>query len=88
MELGLYYGGFNVIYKGMNNKIKADLLNNKRKQNNLLNLISKEYKILTIDQKTNSIKECKLNLVELKEELDEIKKINETICRFLREKPF
>ena len=45
MKLGIYYESFNVIYKGMNNKIKKDLLNNERKQNNLLNLISKEYKI-------------------------------------------
>ena len=88
MKLGIYYESFNVIYKGMNNKIKKDLLNNERKQNNLLNLISKEYKILTIDQKTNSIKEYKLNLVELKKELEELKKINETIWRFLTEKTF
>ena len=65
-----------------------DLLNNKRKQNNLLNLISKEYKILTIDQKTNSIREYKLNLVELKKELEELKNTNETIWRFLTERPF
>lgn len=88
MELGIYYGSFNVIYKGMNNKIKTDLLNNKRKQNNLLNLISKEYKILTIDQETNSIKEYKLHLVELKKELEKLKNTNETIWKFLTERQF
>ena len=40
----------------MNQKIKEDLLNSERRPNNLLNLLSKEYKILTIDSKSNVVK--------------------------------
>ncbi len=64
MKMKLYNGSFNVIYKGMNQKIKEDLLNSERGPNNLLNLLSKEYKILTVDSKSNVVKECKLDLIE------------------------
>ena len=33
MDKGMYYGSFNVIYKGMNQQMKIELLNNKNKQN-------------------------------------------------------
>lgn len=88
MKMGLYNGSFNVIYKGMNQQIKKDLLNSEKKQNNLLNLLSKEYKILTVDNKSNVVKECKLDLIELKEELEKLKKINNTIWSFLTDNLF
>lgn len=81
MNIGIYYGSFNVIYKGMNQRLKIELLNNEKKQNNLLNLLTKEYKILTVENGT--VKEYKLNLVELEEELKELKKINDKIWDFL-----
>ena len=75
MDIGMYYGSFNVIYKGMN------LLNDKNKQNNLLNLLTKEHKILTVQDK--KIKEYKLDLVGLKKELEKMKLINDKICSYL-----
>ena len=75
MDIGMYYGSFNVIYKGMN------LLNDKNKQNNLLNLLTKEHKILTVQDK--KIKEYKLDLVGLKKELEKMKLINDKIWSYL-----
>lgn len=88
MEMGLYNGCFNLIYKGMNIEIKKDLLSNEKKQNNLLNLITKEYIILTIDNKTGTVKECKLNLLELKKELEILKEINSKIWWYLNNRTF
>lgn len=82
----IYNGSFNVIYKGMNIRMKKELLDDKRKQNNLLNLITKEYKILTIDSKNDQIKEHTINLIELKKELEEIKKINDKIWFYMTDK--
>lgn len=83
MKIGMYNGCFNVIYRGMNQQLKTELLNDEKKQNNLLNLLTKEYKILTVVDKNNSVKEHKLNLIELKKELEELKKINDKIWNFL-----
>lgn len=83
MKRKLYNGSFNVIYKEMNPKTKEELLNSKKMQNNLINLLSKEYKILAVDNKSNVVKECKLDLIELKKELEKLKKINDTIWSFL-----
>lgn len=81
MNRGIYHGSFNVIYKGMNRQLKADLLNDEKRQNNLLNLLKKEYKILTVHDET--VKEYKLDLVELKNELEKMKLINDKIWSFL-----
>lgn len=86
MGIGRYYGSFNVIYKGMNRQLKIDLLNNKKQQNNLLNLLTKEYKILKIEK--GIVKEYKLNLVELKKELKKLKKINDRIWSYLTDNIF
>ena len=75
----IYNGTFNVIYNGMNLKIKKDLLSNQKKQNNLLNMITKEYHVLNIDNKTKEVYECKINLIDLKKELEELKKYNDDI---------
>lgn len=83
MNMGLYNGSFNVIYKGMNQKVKSDLLSSEKKQNNLLNLITKEYKIMTINNKTNYLEEHKIDLIKLKNELEKLKKINNTIWLYL-----
>ena len=85
INLGVYNGSFNVIYKGMNHKLKNELLNEKRKQNNLLNLLTKEYKILMIKE-DNNIQEYKINLLELKVELEKLKEINEKIWMYLTER--
>jgi len=85
MKMGAYNGSFNVIYKGMNPQLKKELLNDKRKQNNLLNLLTKEYKILMIKE-DNIIQEYKINLLELKIELEKLKEINEKIWMFLTDK--
>lgn len=86
MGIGMYYGSFNVIYKGMNRHLKIDLLNNKKQQNNLLNLLTREYKILKIEK--GIVKEYKLNLVELKKELKKLKKINDRIWSYLTDNIF
>ncbi|MBE5820079.1 MAG: hypothetical protein E7310_04645 [Clostridiales bacterium] len=86
MNIGIYYGSFNVIYKGMNQRLKIELLNNEKKQNNLLNLLTKEYKILTVED--GIVKEYKLNLIELEQELKELKKINDKIWSFLTDNIF
>lgn len=83
MKNKLYNGCFNVIYEGMNKEMKEELLNNEKKQNNLLNVLTKEYNILNIEKDTGDIKEYKLNLVELKRELENLKKINAKIWDFL-----
>lgn len=88
MKMGLYNGSFNVIYKGMKQQIKQGLLNNEKKQNNLLNLLSKEYKILTVDNKSNIVKEYKLDLIRLNDELERLKKINDAIWSFLTDNLF
>ncbi len=84
----MYNGTFNVIYKGMNKKIEKDLLSDTRKQNNLLNLITKEYNILTIKGEDNDVREYKINLSELIKELEKMKKINNSIWKYLTEKIF
>ena len=86
MDIGMYYGSFNVIYKGMNQQTKINLLNDKNKQNNLLNLLTKEYKILTVQDK--NIKEYKLDLVGLKKELEKMKLINKKIWGYLTDELF
>ena len=86
MDIGMYYGSFNVIYKGMNQQTKINLLNDKNKQNNLLNLLTKEYKILTVQDK--NIKEYKLDLVGLKKELEKMKLINKKIWSYLTDELF
>lgn len=83
MKNGLYNGTFNVIYKGMNQQTKKDLLNDEKRQNNLLNLLSKEYKILTVNDKDDNVNEFKLDLTGLNAELEKLKKINDTIWSFL-----
>ena len=88
MKMGVYNGSFNVIYKGMNQQIKKDLLNSEKKQNNLLNLLSKEYKILTINNNNNVVREYKLDLIELNNELKRLKKINDKIWSFLTDNLF
>lgn len=88
MKLKMYNGTFNVIYKGMNKKIEKDLLSDTRKQNNLLNLITKEYNILTIKGEDNDVREYKINLSELIKELEKMKKINNSIWKYLTEKIF
>lgn len=50
MNMGLYNGCFNVIYEGMDEQLKKSLLSNERRQNNLLNLLTKEYSILTVNK--------------------------------------
>lgn len=75
MKMGLYNGSFNVIDNGMNQQTKKDLLNSEKKQNNLLNLLSMEYKILTVNNKNNVVKECTLDLIELNNELKRLKKL-------------
>lgn len=86
MSKGLYYGTFNVIYKGMNLQFKKELLDDQKKQNNLLNLLTKEYMILTVED--DIIKEYKLDLIELNKELKELKKINDEIWSFLTDPIF
>lgn len=88
IEEGIYNGTFNVIYKGMNQQIKRELLDTKMKQNNLLNLLTKEYKIITIDKDTKKLKECTLNFIGLKKELEKLKIINDAIWIHLTEGPF
>lgn len=81
----IFNGTFNVIYRGMNNKIRKELLNSEKQQNNLLNIITKEYTVLKIDKNNNIIK-CTINLVKLKKELEEMQKINNKIWGYLNNK--
>ena len=88
----IYYGTFNVIYKGMNLNTKKDLLNPLKKQNNLLNLINKTYTVYSHYDKTNSGKnkyrDYEINLLELKKDLLKLKETNDKIYRHLNDKLF
>ena len=86
IDKGLYNGTFNVIYNGMNLKTKKELQNDERKQNNLLNLITKEYKVLNIDTKTKEVHEYRINLMDLKKELENLKGHNDSIWGYMTEK--
>lgn len=92
MKSGKYHGTFNVIYKGMNQEVKKHLLDNKKKQNNMLNLIDKTYTIYYIKETTPSgiikSKELSIKLIELKKELEIIKNINNKIWDFLNDTSF
>lgn len=52
----------------------------------MLNLLTKEYKILTVQDK--KIKEYKLDLVGLKKELEKMKLINDKIWSYLTDELF
>lgn len=92
IKSGKYYGTFNVIYKGMNPEMKKDLLNNEKKQNNILNLINKTYNVYYIKEITSTgiikTRESSIKLLELKNELEILKKINDKIWYYLNTKFF
>ena len=92
INLGIYNGTFNVIYNGMNLKVKKDLLSDKNKQNNLLNLIKKEYKIMRIKEGgetlLENIKEYTINLLKVKEDILKMKNINDKIFCYLANNRF
>lgn len=92
IKAGKYYGTFNVIYKGMNQLIKKDLLSDKKKQNNILNLIDKTYTIYYIKEITSTGKiktnEYYINLLELKNEIETLRDINNQIWYFLNDNFF
>ena len=90
MKNNLYFGTFNVIYKGMNPSIKKDLLNPLKKQNNILNLIDKTYIVYSPEQKDGKVKyiELKINLNDLNIDLLNLKKTNDTIFSYLNDSIF
>lgn len=87
MKDNLFYGTFNVIFEEMDSKIKNDLLNEEKKQNNLLNLIDKTYRVYSqYDTNASGKRKYKfyqINLVELKNELLKMKAINDKIHSYL-----
>ena len=88
----IYFGTFNVIYKGMNLNVKNDLLNPLKKQNNLLNLIDKTYVVYSENGKNKfgkaKYKELRINLIDLENELLKLKKVNDNIYSYLTDKIF
>ena len=76
-----YFGTFNLIYHNMDVKLKKELLDTEKQQNNLLNLEEMTYTIL--NSYNNEIKKKTINLIELKKELIEINKISESIWGYL-----
>lgn len=65
---------------------KEELRSNEKKQNNLLDLINKEYRILTVKDEKKKVEEYKLDLLELEKELKEMKAINDQIWEKLNTK--
>ena len=86
IEADTYYGCFNVVYEGMDLNTKEELRSNEKKQNNLLYLINKEYRILTVKDEKKKVEEYKLDLLELEKELKEMKAINDQIWEKLNTK--
>lgn len=76
IDSGKFFGTFNVIFEGMDINIEKELLNDNKKQNNLLNLKNKTYTILDVEKNQNvyNVVEKNIDLIKLK---DEIKRINE-----------
>lgn len=70
-----YFGMFNLIYKGMNKKVKDDLLSDSKVQNNLLNLEDMTYSIIDSNDKGKTFKR---KIIKLDELIKEIEKINKT----------
>lgn len=79
----LFFGMFNLIYPDMDTKLKKELLDAKKQQNNLLNLENMTYTIL--NSYNNKIKKKTIDLNELKKELIEINRISEDIWYYLTE---
>lgn len=77
----LYFGMFNLVYPNMDAKVKKELLDTEKQQNNLLNLEDMTYTIL--NSYNSEIKKKTINLNELKKELIEINKISENIWGYL-----
>lgn len=84
----LYFGTFNLIYPHMNKKIKENLLNPKKPQNNLLNLIDKTYTIYFVNNKNNKKEIKTIDLKELKKEIEEINVISNRIWNYLNDELF
>lgn len=87
IDKGMFFGTFNVIYKGMDNEIREGLLNPKQQQNNLLNLEEMTYSILDIERTTGeNIERKDINIIELKKELEKINDISKKIWWYLTER--
>ena len=85
IEKHKYWGTFNLIYPNMKEKVRNDLLDSHKPQNNLLNIENMTYTILDYDKKTDSIKTKIINILELEKELQQIQKISSRIWSFLTE---
>ncbi len=79
-----YYGTFNLVYEGMDDKIKNDLLSKEKQQNNLLNLEDMTYTILDSNKgKEIFIEKKVIDIKELKFELSKINDISNKIWSYL-----
>lgn len=84
IENKVYYGTFNLIYSKMDIKIKNELLNTKKQQNNLLNLEDMTYTILDVEKYNGSnIVKKVININILKDELIKINNISKAIWNYL-----
>lgn len=84
IEKKAYYGTFNLIYPHMDNKLKEELLNENKQQNNLLNLENMTYTILDIEKNdTKDIVKKVIDISRLKEEILKINNISKTIWGYI-----
>ena len=82
-----YYGTFNFVHSKMGKETIANILDDKKKQNNVLNLIDKTYRIVYVEKNTNKIETKEISIDELKKELISIYKISEKIWDYLTRDP-
>ena len=85
IDVGNYYGTFNLIYSGMDEEIRKNLLDDKKKQNNILNLESMEYRIIFYDQ-SNVYTEKNIKILELEKEIKTISELSKKIWSLINTK--
>lgn len=83
-----FFGTFNLIYPHMNKKSKEELLDDKKPQNNLLNLIDKTYTIYFVNNRNNKKGIKTINLKELKQEIENINMISNRIWNYINNDMF
>lgn len=76
-----YYGTFNFIHQDMNQKSIEELLSDEKKQNNILNLINRTYRIFYVNDGVTYTKEVSID--DLKMELTKIYEISNNIWNYL-----
>ena len=81
-----YYGMFNLIYPGMDIKTKNNLESKSKIQNNIYNFIDKTYSIAFINNE--HLKQKKIDLIELKNEISKIYEISNKIWDYLSNPTF